>query len=126
MICERYRGILFEIGWRDEIFDLLSTEQRNILVLYDKMGVASSSTSVVDFFTKGSHDSNLTVIYLVQNVYNHGLKPEDNITKQTTVWSFVTVGTRRISAPWRIKYVQITVSGLLILLQMPPPNLMGT
>ena len=72
MIHERYPGIEFEKGWRDKIFDSLSHEQRNILVLDDQMGVASSSSSVADLFTKGSHNSNLTVIYLVQNVYNQG------------------------------------------------------
>ena len=34
------------------------------------MAVASSSKSVADLFTKRSHHRNLTVIYLVQNVYN--------------------------------------------------------
>ena len=34
------------------------------------MGVAISSTSVADLYTKGLHHRNLTVIYLVQNVYN--------------------------------------------------------
>ena len=53
MIRERYPGIEFEKGWRDEIFDSLSPEQRNILILDDQMGVASSSTSVADLFTKG-------------------------------------------------------------------------
>ena len=36
------------------------------------MGVASSSISVSDLLTKGSHHRHLTVIYLVQNVYNQG------------------------------------------------------
>ena len=44
MIRERYPGIEFEKGWRDKIFDSLSPEQRNILVLDDQMGVASPST----------------------------------------------------------------------------------
>ena len=70
MIRERYPGIEFEKRWRDEIFDKLSSEQRNILVLDDQMNVASSSTSVADLITKGSHHKNLTVIYLVQNMYN--------------------------------------------------------
>ena len=39
------------------------------------MGVASSSKSVSDLFTKGSHHKKLTVIYLVQNVYNQGKSP---------------------------------------------------
>ena len=72
MICERYLNIEFEKKWRAKIFDSLSTEQRNILVLDDQMGVASLSTSVADLFTKGSHHWNLTVIYLVQYVYNQG------------------------------------------------------
>ena len=72
IIRERYYGKEFEKGWSDEIFDSLSPEQRNILVLDDQMGVASSSTSVAEFFTKGSHHRNVTVMYLVQNVYNQG------------------------------------------------------
>ena len=35
------------------------------------MGVASSSKSVSDLFIKGSHHINLTVIHLVQNVYEY-------------------------------------------------------
>ena len=72
MIRERYRGIECEKGWRDKIFDSLNPDQLNILVLDDQMDVASSSKSVADLFTKGSHHRNLTVIYLVQNVYNQG------------------------------------------------------
>ena len=72
MIRERYPGIEFEKGWRDDILDSLTPDQSNILVLDDQMGVASSSKSVSDFFTKGSYHRDLTVIYLVQNVYNQG------------------------------------------------------
>ena len=64
MIRERYPGIELEKGWRDEIFYSLSPEQRNILVLDDQIGVASSSTAVANLFTKGSHNRKLTVIYL--------------------------------------------------------------
>ena len=72
MVPDRYPGIEFEKEWRDKIFDSLSPEQRNILVQDDQMGVASSRTSVADLFTKGSPHRNLTVIYLVQYVYNQG------------------------------------------------------
>ena len=78
MIRERYPGIEFKKGWRNELFDSLSPEQRNILVLDDQMGVASSSTSVAEFFTKGSHQRNLFAIYLVQNVYNQGKSQRTN------------------------------------------------
>ena len=57
IIRERYPGIEFEKGWRDEIFNSLSPEQRNILVLDDQMGVATSSKSVADLFIKGLHHS---------------------------------------------------------------------
>ena len=33
---------------------------------------------------------------------------------QSTVWCFSTVGTRCNSAPWRIRYVLVTASGLWI------------
>ena len=72
MIRERYPSIEFDKEWRDDIFDSLSPNHRNILVLDDQMAVASSSKSVADFFTKGSHHRKLTVIYLMQNVYNQG------------------------------------------------------
>ena len=72
MIWERYSNIEFEKKLRDTNFDSLIPEQRNILVLYNQMGVASSSTFVADLFTKGSHHRNITVIYMVHNVYNHG------------------------------------------------------
>ena len=42
------------------------------MVLVDQISVASFSTSLADLFTKGSHHRNLTVIFLVQNVYNQG------------------------------------------------------
>ena len=77
-----YPEIEFVNGWHDQIFDTLSPNQRNIIILDDQMGVASSSQSVVDLFTRGSHHQNLTVIYLVQNLYNHG-KSIDNLFEYT-------------------------------------------
>ena len=72
LILENYSGIEFEKEWRDEISYSVCPKQSNILVRDDDMGVASSSTLVADLFTKGSQHRNLTVIYLVQNVYNQG------------------------------------------------------
>ena len=72
MIRERFPGIKFVKGWRNEIFDSLSLEPRIILVRDDEMGVASSSTSMAELFTKGSKHRNLTVFYLLQKEYNKG------------------------------------------------------
>ena len=125
MIRERYPSIEFEKGWRDEIFDSLSPEQCNILVLDDQMGVASSSTSVADLFTKGSHHRNLTVIYLVQNVYNQG-KRMRTISLNSHYSVVFRNGRDASQFRRRAKYVQMTVSGLLILLRIPPLNPLGT
>ena len=123
MIRERYTSIEFEKKWCDEIFDSLSSVQRNILVLYDKMGIASSSASMADLFTKGSHNKKLTVIYMVQTcIIRVNTKKQYHWTN-TKVWFFVTVGTPRSSALLRTNYVQMTVSNLLIHIRMPPPNL---
>ena len=70
MIRERYPDIEFEKKWRYKIIDSLIPKQRNILVLDYQMAVASSSNSVAQLFIKGSHHRNLTVIYLMQIVYN--------------------------------------------------------
>ena len=70
MIRERYSNVKCEKRWRNKIFDLLSPKQRKIFVLDDQIGVSSSSTSVADLFSKRSLHKNLTVIYLVQHVYN--------------------------------------------------------
>ena len=61
-IREPYPCIEFEHKWRDERFDLYCHEHRNILILDDQMGVASSSKSVADLVTKKSHHRNLTVV----------------------------------------------------------------
>ena len=114
MIRKLYPSIEFEKGWRDKIFDSLSPEQRNILVLDDQISVVRSSTSEADLFTKWSNHRNLTVIYLVQNVYKQGKSQRTISLTHNTVLSFVTVRTRRRSARWHTKYVQMTVSGLLI------------
>ena len=50
----------------------MNPEQRNILVIDEQISVSSSSKSVTNVFTKGSHNRNLTVIDLMQNVNNQG------------------------------------------------------
>lgn len=42
----------------------------NMLVLDDQMASAGKNQDVVDLFTKGSHHRNLTVVYIVQNLYD--------------------------------------------------------
>ena len=48
---ERFCSIKFEKSWRHKIFDSLSLEQQNILLLDYQIGVAGSNTSVADLIT---------------------------------------------------------------------------
>ena len=126
MICQRYPGIEFEKGRREEIFDSLSLKQRNILVLDDQIGVANSSKSVADIVIKGSHHKNLTVIYLLQNVYNQG-KSQKTISLNSHY--SVVFRTLRDASQFRTMAYQICPNDgkwLVDFLRMPPPNRMVT
>ena len=68
IIRERYPCIKLKKVWRNDIFDSLTLEQRNILVLDDQINVTSLSKSMSNFFTNESHHKGLIVIYLVPNL----------------------------------------------------------
>ena len=50
----------------DSFFDV---SKRNLIVLDDQMIDASKDKSIVNLFTRGSHHRNLSVIYIVQNLF---------------------------------------------------------
>ena len=45
---------------------------RNLIVLDDVMTQSGGDKRITDLFTKGSHYRNLSVIYIVQNIFHHG------------------------------------------------------
>ena len=45
---------------------------RNLIVIDDQMIEAGSDNRIVNLFTKGSHHRNLSVIYIVQNLFHQG------------------------------------------------------
>ena len=67
-----YPHIEFVHGWRDEIYESIRPEERNLLIVDDQMEEAGSSKTLQNLFTKGSHHRNLTIMYLLQNLYNSG------------------------------------------------------
>jgi hypothetical protein len=67
-----YPHIEFVKGWRDEIYDQIKPTERNLLLVDDQMDEAGSSNTLTKLFTKGCHHRNLTVFYLLQNMYNSG------------------------------------------------------
>ena len=54
---------------QDPYFDV---NKRNLIVFDDKMIDASKDKRIVNFFNRGSHHRNLSVIYIVQNLFYQG------------------------------------------------------
>ena len=50
----------------------LDVNKRNLIVIDDQMIEAGKYNRIVNLFTKGSHHRNLSVIYLVQNLFHQG------------------------------------------------------
>ena len=50
----------------------LDVNIRNLIVIDDQMIEAGSDNGIVNLFIKGSHNRNLSVIYIVQNVFHQG------------------------------------------------------
>jgi len=57
-----------------ELYESFSPAENNVLILDDQMSSASISQrrSMLQLFTQGSHHRNLTIIYIVQNLFDQG------------------------------------------------------
>ena len=67
-----YPEIEFMKGYSDDIYDSFEPSDRNLLILDDQMSEASNTKSLANLFTKGSHHRNVTILYLVQNMFDQG------------------------------------------------------
>jgi hypothetical protein len=67
-------GIKFNQGIPDDIdsADYLDVSQRNLIILDDLMAQSAKDKRISDIFTKGSHHRNLSIIYIVQNIFHQG------------------------------------------------------
>jgi hypothetical protein len=63
-------GIKCTQGLPDDILDSINPETRNLFIIDDMMGEKDGVVSKL--FTKKSHHGNLSVIYIVQNLFQHG------------------------------------------------------
>ena len=74
-------GIEFNQGIPEDIdnADYLDVSQRNLIVLDDLMAQSGKDKRISDLFTKGSHHRNLSIIYIVQNIF-HQSKEMRNIS----------------------------------------------
>ena len=55
-----------------EIDSYLDVNMRNLITIDDQMIEAGKDNWIVNLFTKGSHHRNLSVIYIVQNLFHQG------------------------------------------------------
>jgi hypothetical protein len=62
------KGILKDI----DNTDYLDVSQWNLIVLDDLMAQSCKDKRVADLFTKGSNHRNLSIIYIVQNIFHQG------------------------------------------------------
>ena len=62
-------GIKFVQGLPDDILDSINPETRNLYVIDDFM--VEKDGVISKLFTKKSHHGNLSVIYIVQNLFHH-------------------------------------------------------
>ena len=62
----------FVHGLSDELYDSLDANIRNLVILDDQMSHAGDSKMLSRLFTEGSHHRNLSIIYIVQNLFDKG------------------------------------------------------
>ena len=72
-------GIEFNEGIQEDIDepDYLDVSQRNLIILDDLMAQSGKDKRVADLFTRGSHHRNLSVIYIVQNIFTQCIQRQE-------------------------------------------------
>lgn len=68
----KYPQIDFIKGYPEGLYDTFSSDTKNLLVLDDQMHDAGKRQELGDLFTQGSHHKNLSVVFIVQNIYDKG------------------------------------------------------
>ena len=69
-LLESLPEITFQRRFPDKLIDSFSPNQTNLLILDDQMSKVGDKKELADLFTKGSHHRNLTIIYIVQNLFD--------------------------------------------------------
>ena len=66
---ESTENIRFIEGFPQDMESLIDPNVRNLVVIDDLMTELSGDTRVMNMFTKGSHHRNMSVIFIVQNLF---------------------------------------------------------
>ena len=64
-------NIYFIEGLPNDLFDMVDSRQRNLLILDDLMADVADNKMMTQLFTKGRHD-NLSIIFIVHNLFYQG------------------------------------------------------
>jgi len=64
--------IEFVKGLSDSLYEELDPKVRNLVILDDQMSHAGDTKVLSRLFTEGSHHRNLSIIYIVQNLFDKG------------------------------------------------------
>lgn len=67
---DKMQGIQFNKGLVDS--ESLDAQQTKLVIIDDLMDECLDSKIVADFFTKGSHHKNMSVIFMTQNIFAKG------------------------------------------------------
>ena len=62
----------FVNGIPPDLYDSLDANILNLVIFDDQMSKTRDSTDISRFFTEGSHHRNLSIIYIVQNLFDKG------------------------------------------------------
>ena len=81
-MAREFPSIHFYSELDNSIFDRINSTERNLVILDDVMSEAGESKSVANLFTQGSHHRNMTVVFLVQNLFQQA-KQMRNISLNT-------------------------------------------
>lgn len=73
-VKSKYPEVEFVKNFDDNLYDTLSPDKRNLLILDDQMSneAVRDSNDLTKYFTNGSHHRNSTVVYVVQNIFDKG------------------------------------------------------
>ena len=69
-----------------DILPTIEADERNLVVLDEQMSEAGK-LETSKLFTNGSHHRNITVVYIVQNVFDKG-KVHRTISLNSTIWCY--------------------------------------
>ncbi|KAF0138368.1 MAG: hypothetical protein FD143_3671, partial [Ignavibacteria bacterium] len=65
-------SIEFITGIDSDCLESVNASERNLVVLDDLMATAGDSKKIAKLFTQEAHHRNLTVIFIIQNLFNQG------------------------------------------------------